>query len=307
MVQAAQTSEPGHAVGDSSRSFVGNLLTSARPRQWIKNLLVFAAPGAAGLFNTWSPVGRSLLAFVAFCFAASGTYLINDAMDKEADAAHPSKSKRPVASGNLSARTARIAGAVSLAAALGIGAPLGLKFVGIIGLYIGVATAYSLFLKRFPIVEMVAVATGFLLRGIGGGVATDVPLSDWFLIVASFGSLSIVVGKRRSDQQLTTSSQSASTTGARYEPAFLQQCMTAAIAVTLTGYCLWAFERAELVAGGVWYRLSIFPFLLVVLRYAMLAEEGRTAAPEDVAISDRATQLFLATWVATFAGGVYFG
>jgi decaprenyl-phosphate phosphoribosyltransferase len=252
-------------------------------------------------------VGRSVLAFVAFCFAASGTYLINDAMDREADAVHPSKRNRPVASGDLMEGTARLAGAAALAAALALSAPLGWKFVGVVGLYIAVATAYSIFLKRFPIVEMVVVATGFLLRGIGGGVAVDVPLSDWFLIVASFGSLLIVVGKRRSDQQLTSSSPVASKPVVRYEPAFLQQCMTAAIAVTLTGYCLWAFERAELVSGGIWYRISIIPFLLVILRFAMLAEEGRTAAPEDVAISDRATQVFLVAWIAMFAGGVYFG
>ncbi|HWW44863.1 MAG TPA: decaprenyl-phosphate phosphoribosyltransferase, partial [Acidimicrobiia bacterium] len=161
-----------------------------RPRQWLKNLLVFGAPAAAGQLTHRTALLYSLAAFVIFCFAASGTYCLNDVVDREADRRHPVKRHRPVASGEVSVRVAVAIGAVLLAAALAGSAAIGRpRLALVVAIYVGVTVAYSVWLKHEPILDLGAVAAGFVLRAIAGGVATRVPLSNWFIIVASFGSL----------------------------------------------------------------------------------------------------------------------
>jgi UbiA prenyltransferase family len=173
------------------------LIREARPKQWIKNLLVFAAPGAAGVLDNGPALWRTIVTFVALCLAASGTYFLNDVADVEADRQHPTKRNRPVAAGTIP---------LPLATAVGIGLLLGSLVVAastarwqvalVVALYIALTLAYSVWLKHIAVVDIVTVATGFVLRAIAGAVAVDVPMSNWFLICISFGSLFIVTGKR---------------------------------------------------------------------------------------------------------------
>ena len=163
---------------------VKGLLRTARPRQWIKNVLVFAAPGAAGVLDDWPALGYAMLAFVSFCLAASGIYLWNDALDVEADRLHPTKRFRPVAAGDVSVRTAQVAGTLAIAASLAVAAATThWKTVVVVGVYVALTMTYSAWLKHVAVLDIVAIASGFVLRAAAGAVAVAVPMSKWFMLV----------------------------------------------------------------------------------------------------------------------------
>ncbi|MFZ4515788.1 MAG: decaprenyl-phosphate phosphoribosyltransferase, partial [Acidimicrobiia bacterium] len=168
-----------------------------RPKQWVKNFLVFAAPAAAGVLLEPAVLLRALIAFAAFCLAASGTYFLNDAMDAAADRMHPTKRFRPVAAGVIPRTTAYCIAGILMAAGLAVSVPVqNGNLTIVIGIYLLFTVCYSLGLKREPVVELAMVAAGFVLRAVGGAVAANVGLSRWFLIVVGGGSLFVVAGKR---------------------------------------------------------------------------------------------------------------
>jgi decaprenyl-phosphate phosphoribosyltransferase len=285
---------------------MAGLLRTARPKQWMKNLLVFAAPGAAGMLSELRPVARSALLFIVFCLVASGTYFINDCFDLSADREHPTKRFRPIAAGALPVGVAEVAGAVLVASGLGLAAALGWRTVVVVAAYIGVQMAYNLWLKREAILDIAAVAAGFVLRAIAGGVAVDVPISEWFLIVAMFGSVFMVAGKRSADLRTGEDSQTlVSATLPRYTASFLRFILMMSSTVAVTAYCLWAFENEKAGNGGIWFQVSIVPFALAILRYALLLDQGHGGAPEDVVLADRCLQVLGLVWVLTFSLGIY--
>jgi decaprenyl-phosphate phosphoribosyltransferase len=284
-----------------------------RPRQWLKNVLVFGAPAAAGVLTHASAFGRAAEAFAAFCLAASGTYCVNDVLDREKDRLHPEKRNRPIAAGTVSVRAALTTATVLFAGALAVSLAAGRpKLTLVLGVYVVVTLAYSAFLKNQPILELGALASGFVLRAIAGGVAVPVALSNWFLIVACFGSLFVVTGKREAELGLLGEDGSAhrSALGA-YTPSFLRYIRSVASGVLMTGYCLWAFEnpglRHDAHPGGavIWFQLSIAPFVFGVLRYALLIDSGQGGAPEDVFLRDRTLQILGLCMATLFAIGVY--
>jgi decaprenyl-phosphate phosphoribosyltransferase len=172
--------------------------------------------------------------------------------------------------------------------------------------------AYSLGIKNEPILDLVAVSAGFVLRAIAGGVATGVPLSNWFLIVASFGSLLIVTGKRSGEKQLLTDQQAdhnaVRQTLASYSPSFLRSVRTFSAAVAVSAYCLWAFERATQVHPGhdpIWFQLTIVPFTVALLHVMRTLDADAGAAPEELALKDRRLQIYGVCWIALFAVGIY--
>jgi decaprenyl-phosphate phosphoribosyltransferase len=282
------------------------LLRTARPKQWIKNVLVFAAPGAAGVLDDPAQIGRTLVAFVALCLAASGTYFLNDALDARADREHPTKKNRPVAAGHVSAPLAVSMFVVLVVAALAISVPITRgELALVIGGYVVLTASYSVFLKHEPVVDIGAVAAGFVLRAVAGGVATDVEISDWFLIVAAFGSLFMVTGKRHAEQiELGDGSGSHRSTLEAYSTSFLAFVRVIAASVAVTAYCLWAFESAAATGDETAFRISIIPFVLGILRYAHLIEQGKGGAPEEIVLADRVLQVLGFLWLATFAVGV---
>ncbi len=294
---------PAPSRGDVARG----LVRTARPKQWAKNVLVFAAPLAAGVLGEPAQFGRTAAAFVAFCFAASGTYFLNDALDADADRLHPTKRNRPVANGTISVRLAKVMSVVLIVVGIGIAAPFNNgALAAVVGGYVVLTVSYSLWLKHEAVIDLAAVAAGFVLRAIAGGVATGVPISDWFLIVAGAGSLFMVTGKRTAEQvEMGTDGHGHRVTLGVYSASFLNYVRSVSSAVMITAYCLWAFENAAKVGDTFWFRLSIVPFVLAVFRYALVAEQGKGSAPEEIVLSDRVLQVLGLLWVAIFAVGVH--
>ena len=282
------------------------VIRTARPKQWTKNVLVFAAPAAAGVLDQRDALLQTLVAFVGFCLAASGTYFLNDANDAEADRLHPTKRMRPIAAGDLDVRTARVIAVVLILLSFAVTAPINdFKLTGVVAGYVLVTLSYTLWLKYEPVIDLAAVAAGFVFRAIAGGVATNVPLSDWFLIVAGAGSLFIVTGKRHAEQvELGSDSLEHRRTLGEYSTAFLGYVRAVASGVMITAYCLWAFENAAKTGDETWFRLSIVPFVIAVLRYALVVDQGGGGAPEEVVLSDRVLQIVGVIWAILFAIGV---
>jgi decaprenyl-phosphate phosphoribosyltransferase len=282
------------------------VIRTARPKQWTKNVLVFAAPAAAGVLDQRDALLQTLVAFVGFCLAASGTYFLNDANDAAADRLHPTKRMRPIAAGDLDIRTARVIAVVLILLSLAVTAPINdFKLMGVVAGYVLVTLSYTFWLKYEPVIDLAAVAAGFVFRAIAGGVATNVPLSDWFLIVAGAGSLFIVTGKRHAEQvELGSDSLEHRRTLGEYSTAFLGYVRAVASGVMITAYCLWAFENAAKTGDETWFRLSIVPFVIAVLRYALVIDQGGGGAPEEVVLSDRVLQIVGVIWAILFAVGV---
>ncbi len=273
----------------------------------MKNLLVVAAPGAAGVLGHSVALRETLVAVVAFCLAASGTYALNDVLDAESDRHHPQKRQRPVAAGELSKGRALAMAAILMVAALVLSLTLTrLGLAAVLGIYVALNISYCLWLKHEPVLDMATVAASYLLRAIAGGVATGVPLSDWFLIVASFGSLFIVCG-RRFAEHLEAGDQRGFRRPALggYTLDYLRYVRTLSSAVTVTAYCLWAFDKARSGRAPLIFELTIVPFTLAILTWARLVELGDGEQPEDLIMSSRTLQVLGLCWLVLFAVGVY--
>lgn len=303
---APELDAPG-PTGPPSRGLARALLVEARPKQWVKNLLVFAAPGAAKVLEEPDAMAHTVAAFVVFCLAASGTYYLNDLADREADRRHPTKRFRPIARGEIPPGLALAVGVGAIIAAVAAALVVNWHLAVVVGAYVALTTAYSQWLKHVAVVDVVAVAAGFVLRAIAGATAVDVPISNWFFIVASFGSLFMVVGKRIAEAgELGEDATSTRPALAAYSRDYLMQLQTVSSSVVLVGYCLWAFEKAaESGASVPWFQLSIVPFAMAILRYALLVDSGHGGAPEEVVLGDRALQALGVAWLALFAVGVY--
>ncbi len=290
------------------RSLPVALVVEARPKQWAKNVLVFAGPGAAGVLFHGHALSHTLVAFVVFCLAASGTYYLNDAGDVEADRHHPTKRFRPIAAGEIPLELARAIGVGLIAAGVGLSFIASWQLAMIVAIYVIQTTCYTLWLKHVVMWDIVAVASGFAFRAIAGALATHVVISNWFFIVTIFGSLFMVACKREAEVKMM--GQGTKKTRAileEYTEPYLDYLRTVTTSVVLVAYCLWGFEKAnehpELHVP--WFQLSIIPFGLAILRYALLVDQGHGGEPEEVVFGDRVLQVLGVIWAGLFAAGTY--
>ena len=174
--------------------------------------------------------------------------------------------------------------------------------------YVVLTTTYSTVLKHVAVVDLVAVAAGFVLRAIAGAVVTDVRMSTWFVLCISFGSLFIVAGKRFAELRELGEGGGTRATLDEYTLPFLQTVLSVSVGATLVTYCIWAFEVRE-ISGSSWpfYELSIVPMLTALLRYTLILEQGHGAAPEEIFAADRTLQILGVVWAIVFGLGVYVG
>ena len=298
---------PAEPAGRRRLALAGGLLRATRPRQWVKNVLVLAAPFAANRMFEREVLKDTLVSFVAFCLVASAVYLVNDAIDVAADRAHPTKRNRPIAAGIVPIPLAYTVSAVLFLAAVGVSLLAGWPLVIVIVVYAAAQLGYCLGLKHQPVIDLCIVASGFLLRAIAGGVAAGIPLSQWFLLVTAFGSLFMVSGKRYAEIiyfERTGARIRASLT--KYSASYLRFVWATSAAIMITTYALWAFEiRQRVGSNSVWAVISIVPFVVAVLRYAVDVDGGNAGEPEDIALRDRVLQILGVAWVACLALSVY--
>jgi decaprenyl-phosphate phosphoribosyltransferase len=278
---------------------------AARPRQWPKNLLVFAAPLAGATLGRADGFGYALVAFAAFTAASSAVYLINDVVDVERDRLHPTKRLRPIASGRLPRRVAVGlaigALAVALLASLAIGEP---RLAGVISAYVAISLIYSLGLKHVPGAELLVVALGFVLRAIGGAVATHVPPSAWFLAVCSLGALMVAIGKRYTELSVLGDEAPAHRPVMRwYQPWMLRAGERAAAVVMLAAYLLWALSEPDTWMRG-WHVASAVPLAAALLRFDLLTGLADGRPVEDLIARDPTMICCELSWLTTFTIGL---
>ena len=280
------------------------LLRACRPRQWVKNLLVLAVPAAAGALDDGSVLLDTALALVAFTLASSATYLVNDVVDREADRRHPFKRDRAVAAGLVAVRTALAAATVLAVLALAVAAAASLELVGLVALYLGLTVAYSLALKHVPVFELAVVAAGFFLRAVAGGVAADLYVSRWFLIVTASGSLFVTIGKRYAELRGGGAAGDTRRVLGAYTPEYLRAMLSACAGVVVLAYCLWAFEGSAGTEPSSWTALSSVPFVLGIMRYGLLVDQGHGEEPEEILLGDRQLHAVGAAWLVLLGLGV---
>lgn len=289
------------------RSLLGGLLRTARPRQWVKNVLVLAAPFAAARLLTEPEAIRLAVVLALFTACAAAVYLINDARDADADRAHPVKCLRPVASGRVPVPVAyAVGGLLAVLAPATAAVTCNADTAGLLCGYVVMQLAYCLWLKHMLVVDLVVVTSGFLMRAMAGGLALGIGLSRWFLITSGFGALFMVAAKRYSELVLMSQQADGEVGATRallgsYTIGYLRFVWQLAAGVAVLAYCLWALETGRAPGSWLpWRQLSMIPFILAVLRYAVFADAGSAGEPEELMLRDRALLAIALAWGALY-------
>ena len=293
------------------RSVLGPWFSAVRPRQWTKNLLVFAGPLFA--FSTNQAVWlRAVEALIAFCFISSAIYLLNDCLDVEADRAHPSKRYRPIAAGLLSVPAVLAAALLLSLLSLTIARSISTALAAVILLYGLIQIGYCLRLKRVPLLDLFCIASGFLLRAIAGVIAGGLGFSPWFLLTVGLLALFLAIEKRKAElravQGLGLVTRKVLE---RYSLPLLLRLESLVATSAFMSYSLWAAGPALNGASTPWMLLTV-PFSLVgIFRYQLLSDpqeaerrrsespEQTSEKPEEILLTDRGIQLTLLAWLIT--------
>jgi len=284
------------------------LLASLRPQQWIKNLVVLAALAFSKHLFDPPAVARAGVAFAVFCALAGVVYLVNDLSDLERDRLHPAKRSRPLASGALPIGVARVASAVLLLASLAASWALGTGFLLCAASYLALGFAYSLGLKHVVILDVLAVALGFVLRAVAGAVAIGVHFSPWLLVCTILLALFLALAKRR--HELVTLEKAAASHRqilAEYSPYLLDQMIGVVTASCLTAYAFYTLAP-ETVEKYQTERLALtIPFVIYgIFRYLYLVHQrDQGGSPGDVLLADRPLLAAVALWAAAVVLIVY--
>jgi len=260
-----------------------------RPRQWAKNLAVFAPLLFAKAVFIPDLAARELLAFVSFCFLSSGTYVFNDWIDREEDRKHPEKALRPIAARQIRARTVLLLIVFCWAAGLDLGLMLGWKFVALGAVYLAIQVAYTLVLKHHVILDVLCIAAGFVLRVLAGAVAIDVPVSGWLFLCALLLALFLGLAKRR--QELVSLQEEAANHRAslgEYSLPLLDQMLSTVAGMCILAYGLYTVSPDTVAKVGSDRLKWTLPFVLYgILRYLFLIHRRHvTGSPERVLFSD---------------------
>lgn len=280
---------------------------STRPRQWPKNLVVFAAPLAGATVGRADGIGYAVLAAVSFGCASAAVYLVNDVVDAERDRRHPVKRHRPVASGALpgshAVALAVLAACCAIAIGAGIGEPL---LVAAAAGYLCSSFLYSARLKHVPFVEMVLVASGFLLRVLGGAAATHVRVSIWFLLVCSLGALFVAVAKRSAELTSLGADAARHRPVMRwYRPGTLRLAQVAVGALMLAMYLLWASGESD--GTRLWHVVSTLPLALALYRFGALTGRRTVRPVEEMITGDAPMIACEVAWLGLFCAGLAAG
>ncbi len=278
---------------------------SARPRQWPKNLLVFAAPLAGDTFGRSYGFWYALVAAGAFIAGSSAVYLVNDVVDAERDRAHPYKRFRPVASGQLRASHAVVLAVCLVVVALGSGLVIGEALLAaVVAAYLVISFLYSAGLKHVPVVELACVASGFVLRVVGGAAATHVPPSGWFLLVCSLGALMVALAKRYTELTVLGADAAKHRPAMRgYSALVLRLGQRATSAIMVISYVLWAAAEPAPKRRS-WHLLSSIALVAALARFDRLTARATSKPVEDLIARDPLMVICEVVWLVLFAAGL---
>jgi len=305
-----------------------NLIKLVRPRQWIKNLAVFAAITFAG--ELFDPVSfqKVFLAFIAFCALSSATYIINDAFDIKKDRLHPFKRFRPLANGDIPISFALVIAALLIISSMIIGSSVNLGFLILAIIYMIIQLLYSLFLKSIAIVDILAIASGYILRVYAGEFAGESHISVWLLLTVISVSLFLAIGKRRSELTLLSSNKDVNIAAVRktlshYSERLLDVYASIFATSTFISYSLFTFlENPKGFKLGIslllpeylpeflerkWLMITIAPVVYGLMRYLQdIYEKKEGESPDRVLLSDKPLLITVITWVLLVIGIIYF-
>ncbi len=274
------------------------LIEAMRPRQVTKNLFVLAALLFADRFLHVNDLLRAASAFILFCAASSAIYMLNDILDADNDRMHPTKCRRPIASGRLSVAAASAASFLLGLVSVGGAFMLGNGFAACVVTYLALQAFYCLKLKHIVLIDVFTIAAGFVLRTVGGAVAINVPFSHWLILCSLLLALFLGFGKRRQEiAMLGTDAVQHRGTLEDYSIQFLDQLILVLVTSTLVCYAVYTIQsQTARLHPALWVTVPVVLFGL--FRYLYLVyQKGWGGAPEEAIIKDRALQVVLLTWV----------
>ncbi len=281
-----------------------NLLRLARPGHWIKNLFVFAALVFSRRFSDSDAVLETVLAFAAFCLGSSAVYALNDVMDRNEDARHPTKCRRPVASGAVSPTAATVLALVHAACAAAVATSLPPAFSLWLGAYLLIMLGYVLGLKRVAILDVLILAVGFVIRACAGGAAIDVWISPWLILCTLTLALFLGFAKREGERQAlgAAAAETRPVEWFIYDQKSLEHMMTVSASLAIVTYMLYAVSAKTIAdVSHPWMVITVLPVVYGVFRFYRMAVAGRAADPVDMVRRDPAFVITLAVWLGMVA------
>ena len=282
--------------------FAGSYLRLARPKQWTKNGFVLAGVVFAQKAFVVSSVASALLAFLAFCALSGAVYAANDVLDVEEDRKHPIKRRRPVASGEVSARSAMVFAAVLVVAglALGFAVDLGVGLAGVA--YLAMQVIYTLVLKHTAILDVMSISTGFVIRALAGVAAVGSPISPWLIVCTALLTLFLGFSKRRHEIASLGDAATIHRKNLRdYSVPLLDEMMNIMISATIIAYVLYTFFEYD-----NYYMMLSIPFVVYgVFRYMLLVHRNGGGNPDTLLLADRPLQIALFLWLLVVGAVIY--
>lgn len=291
-----------NTVDTHTSASIGDFVDLLRPSQWIKNVAVFAGPAAGLKLSSGDTFLSACFAFAAFCLAASATYAINDALDRSADAVHPKKRFRPVAKGAIQPGVAMVFGGALFALAILLTAlTLNRAVTIVVAGYFVLTLVYSITLKKRVILDVIIIATGFVLRAWAGSLAVEVQTSEWLVACMFTLCLFLGFGKRRCELAMIANHEDAGThrrTLLRYTPDLLNHLITVSAGIAVMTFLLYTIDHSghpsPFPKQHLFFTLPIVVY--GIFRFAMLSETGVFSGPTEIVTKDKAMLATILCW-----------
>lgn len=287
------------------------LLRLARPRHWVKNVVVFIPVVFSMRILEVRAIIETLLAAAAFCLASSFVYIINDIRDREIDRLHPFKKDRPLAAGRVTVRTAAFASLVFLLFAAGLALAASPLVLAVVAVYVGLQLLYSFDLKRRPLLDVIIIALGFVLRALAGVVAIRGEISPW-LFICMFTLWLFMGFCKRYNEVVTIGDRSAAmqhrSTLVDYSPELLTHLITLSAGIAVVGFLLYSLSDMTVRRYGSIFFVYTLPLVIyAIFRFAMLSMQGRFADPTDIILKDRPFQATTLLWILCAVAVIFWG